>query len=110
MDSATTVDGDDDDCFLRFISEDALRYHFQSRKNPNIWWTVDLAWYDYNGKCSCPNFEIKREPLLRSRTIKPNTPRAECRHITRAKRILVRKTIEFLDRSRNPNRPDSDED
>lgn len=100
--TAETGDTDISVGVLKFISEDALRYHFVSSDDPNVWHTVDLEEWNCSGGCSCPHFEIRILPLLLSRTIKPHSPRAECKHIRAANRILNTKTKEFLVRARNP--------
>lgn len=45
-------------------------------------WTVDLGWYEGNGKCDCPHFRCKIEPDL----VKGSEPseRTECKHIKAA--------------------------
>ncbi len=73
---------------LRYVSEDALRYHFQSTDNPNVYHLVDLAEWECSGACSCEHFDIRIRPLLSRRVIEPHEERAKCKHIRRAEKIL----------------------
>jgi hypothetical protein len=89
----------------KFISEDLRTWHFQSRYDTRIFHTVDLFEWDCSGECSCPHFQIRIRPLLVSRTIRPHSEQARCKHIIRAERILCYRVKKQLSSQQNPNRP-----
>lgn len=94
------------DCgVLKFISVDWDEWHFQSRASPQIFHTVHLADWSLSGACSCPHFDMRIRPLLEARVVQPHHPRAKCKHILRAERILCFKMKKALFKQSNPNPP-----
>jgi len=74
---------------LKVISDDWTRWHFQSSEGPNIYHTVDLTSWQFSGECSCPHFQMRIQPLLARRVIKPHSAQAKCKHIRRADQVLL---------------------
>lgn len=86
----------------KYISVDWEEWHFVSRANPNHWHTVHLADYELSGACSCQHFDFNIRPLLQGKAIRPHTPRAKCKHIRRAERLLCYKMKKALFNRTNP--------
>lgn len=87
----------------KFISQDWRTWHFQSRRSPNVFHTVDLAEFDCSGACSCEHFDFKIRPLIRGGLIRPHSDAAKCKHIRRAEKILCYRIKKKLFASTNPN-------
>jgi hypothetical protein len=81
---------------LQFVSADWRTWHFQSSEDPAVFWTVDLAAWDRSGACTCPHFDFRIRTRLATGAIRPHTPRARCKHIERADRILCFRVKEEL--------------
>ena len=47
------------------VSDGILRYKCKSRKTPGKEYTVELDAYNGNGICSCKDFSVRFEPLLK---------------------------------------------
>ncbi len=102
--STSTTDQDAAKCgMLKYVSVDWEEWHFQSSEAPAVFHTVHLADYDCSGACSCPNFDMRIRPRLNAGLFRPHEPRAKCKHIRRADRILCYKTKKALFARTNPN-------
>lgn len=89
----------------KFISDDLLRYHFQSSDDTKIFHTVDLTAFECSGECSCLHFQIRIRPLIIAGLVKPHTNRAKCKHVERADKIFsVRMKREIVAHRDKPKR------
>lgn len=87
---------------VRFVSPDGEEWHFESKDDPEVWWTVHLADWQLSGACSCPHFDLKIRPLLKAGVVRPHSPRSKCKHIRRAERVLCYKIKKKLFSPNNP--------
>jgi len=89
--------------YLKVISDDWTRWHFQSSSSPNIHHTVDLTDWQFSGGCSCEHFQMRIQPMLARRIIKPHSTQAKCKHIRRADQVLLYYLKKRLFPHPNPN-------
>ncbi len=80
---------------LRVIDQqEPLVFLLKSKSRPlTVIHRVDLEEYWHSGKCTCETFEMRIEPLLRRKLIDPNTRRAWCEHIKRAREVVAEAAI-----------------
>lgn len=95
--------------------DNALRWRVRSRRKGVDPQFVDLGAYDGNGRCSCRDFQVRMEPLLRAGRLPADAVEAGvlkvrewhagpweaciCYHIYRARQELVVDLIKTLKKS-----------
>lgn len=84
--------------------QEPLRFLVQSRSRMDVVHLVDLEEYWQSGRCSCENFTFQIEPLLRRLIVRPNTPRAWCKHIRCAREVVVQAAIRAVAKHREMSR------
>lgn len=89
---------------VRVISEDCMRWLFESRSRRDEWHLVDLSDWECSGSCSCEAFQFRIQPLLACRAIRPHSDQAKCRHIREAEKALsLRVKRQLVAQSKNQN-------
>lgn len=86
--------------------DSALRFVILSDERVDVAHMVDLSPWELDERfnrmvrrwerCTCENFEMRIQPLLRSGTIKPDTAAARCKHINRARELLATKVRDMI--------------
>lgn len=86
--------------------ENPLRFLFQSSSETNKVHVVDLDNKEFSQqhgrevvkyeRCTCEHFQFRIEPLIRSKTVLPDTPQARCKHIRRAREMLATNARDML--------------
>lgn len=66
---------------------ESLVFFIPSREEPAFEHTVDLLAYYGNGDCTCADFSVRCEPILKAKV--PTTARTRCRHIEAALRLFA---------------------
>jgi hypothetical protein len=90
-------------------TSDCLVFLAQSDHDPKIKYRVDLAVYDGGGKCSCSEFEFRKEPFLRAGK---SGQKLLCKHIIRShlyhsievNQIIIKQRMEAANANRKANR------
>jgi hypothetical protein len=78
------------------------RYLVPSRSRAGEVHLVDLLAYRLNGRCDCPDFTVRREPMLRKGASPGNSTR--CKHIHAARDAMLQLILEEI-RSSTPAEP-----
>lgn len=86
--------------------ENPLRFHFRSKRRPEIIHIVDLDPNEYCEtarrmvktweRCTCEDFTYRIQPLLRTHTMKPDCDQARCKHIKLARSMLATDARDLL--------------
>ena len=76
--------------------EHGLRYHVESRSDPDHPHLVDLSSFKGYGQCSCKNWCCNVWPIVRDQTQPKRTPKSTCAHIRVALKYLLNLTLNSL--------------
>ena len=77
------------------IIHSPLEWQFQS-SNKDEAHIVDLSKYLGSGECSCPHFQFRIKPKIKTLEYELHTDQSQCKHIKMAKHILVHKMIQHI--------------
>lgn len=76
------------------VKGEIAAFSVESDRKGHIPYRVDLACYGGNGRCDCPQYRIRMEPVV-SRGENCGVP-IRCKHILRARRFFVDELIAKL--------------
>ena len=88
---------------VRVISEDCTRWLFHSSSRKDEWHLVDLSEWDHSGGCGCEHFQMRIQPLLACRAIRPHSDQAKCKHIRACEKALLLRVKRQLSAQQNQN-------
>lgn len=79
---------------VRPIPGEPMRMYIPSRSDSKMCYLVDLEEYDFNGACSCQDFQFNREKLLKNGA----TPNGEtkCWHLKVGRESFLEKCLRMV--------------